>query len=385
MMDGGGWNYSREFFKEYKKENIPGNTGAQMGGWFRYEDQIPGSQRASRFRCSGPAVRCSPSSAWCPADPQVATSTRPQPRKAPSTPPEWIGPYDDQKLGFNKGRQVPHYPGAGKAARRSPVREQKQWAPCRREYQTIPRRLPLRPRRNAGPLRRQEPPTRSATGWFRHPAVPFPTTRDERRLQGAHELCRRNRRQRTQSSRKSTRPEEIPATTSCSGFAVAETASTTSCRLPAAHSQGFQEVSLPFRDTEGSVLKWLLFHLRPAHRHDTRCRWANGTPTPLQIGAKSARIPRIAAPHPAGLPDIRRAHLRIVSRKAPHDPSRLCPPFLPVYATWLVVLFGARLVLGMALLMVYLIARRGPDEHLRTTAGGLLVNLPLFRAGRYWR
>jgi holin-like protein len=34
-------------------------------------------------------------------------------------------------------------------------------------------------------------------------------------------------------------------------------------------------------------------------------------------------------------------------------------------------------VLGMALLMVYLIARRGPDEHLRTTAGGLLQNLSL--------
>lgn len=34
-------------------------------------------------------------------------------------------------------------------------------------------------------------------------------------------------------------------------------------------------------------------------------------------------------------------------------------------------------VLGMALLMVYLIARRGPDENLRTTAGGLLQNLSL--------
>lgn len=34
-------------------------------------------------------------------------------------------------------------------------------------------------------------------------------------------------------------------------------------------------------------------------------------------------------------------------------------------------------VIGMALLLIYLIMRRGPDEHLRKTAGGLLQNLSL--------
>ena len=54
MMEGGGLELFREFFKDYNIHNIPcGNTGAQMGGWFRKEIKTVEDLKGLKFRVGG--------------------------------------------------------------------------------------------------------------------------------------------------------------------------------------------------------------------------------------------------------------------------------------------------------------------------------------------
>ena len=54
MHHGGGLELLREFFAAYNVYNIPsGNTGTQMGGWFRKEINSLDDMKGLKFRCSG--------------------------------------------------------------------------------------------------------------------------------------------------------------------------------------------------------------------------------------------------------------------------------------------------------------------------------------------
>src|SRR3984893_14158094 len=54
MMHGGGLQLMRDFFKDYNVYNLPaGNTGAQMGGWFRKEIKTVGDLQGLKFRIAG--------------------------------------------------------------------------------------------------------------------------------------------------------------------------------------------------------------------------------------------------------------------------------------------------------------------------------------------
>ena len=101
-----------EFYKDYNIISIlPRNTGAQMGGWFRKEIKTVDDLKGLKFRIGG--IRRpgdAPSSACVPQ--QIAGGDiYPALEKGTIDAAEWVGPYDDQKLGFNKIAPYYYYPG----------------------------------------------------------------------------------------------------------------------------------------------------------------------------------------------------------------------------------------------------------------------------------
>jgi TRAP-type mannitol/chloroaromatic compound transport system substrate-binding protein len=87
-----------------------GNTGAQMGGWFRREIKSVADLQGLKFRIGGMGG-------------QVLAKFGVQPQATPGPEiyqaleskkldaAEWIGPYDDERLGLQKVAPVYHYPG----------------------------------------------------------------------------------------------------------------------------------------------------------------------------------------------------------------------------------------------------------------------------------
>ncbi len=111
MYHGGGLELMREFFKDYNIHQIPaGNTGAQMGGWFRKEIKTVEDLNGLKFRIGGFAGKVLTKLGVVPQ--QIAGGDiYPALEKGTIDAAEWVGPYDDEKLGFNKVAQFYYYPG----------------------------------------------------------------------------------------------------------------------------------------------------------------------------------------------------------------------------------------------------------------------------------
>lgn len=111
MMHGNGMKLMREFFAEYNIVNfLGGNTGTQMGGWFRKEVKSPEDLKGLKFRVGGFAGKVLAKLGTVPVQipgGEIYTSLE----KGTIDAAEWVGPYDDEKLGFNKVAKVYHYPG----------------------------------------------------------------------------------------------------------------------------------------------------------------------------------------------------------------------------------------------------------------------------------
>jgi TRAP-type mannitol/chloroaromatic compound transport system substrate-binding protein len=138
MMEGGGIELFREFFKDYNIHNIPcGNTGAQMGGWFRKEIKSVEDLKGLKFRCGGFAGQVLAKLGVVPQ--QIpGGDIYPALEKGTIDAAEWIGPYDDLKLGFNKVAKYYYYPGFWEGGPQiSLYVNSKQWASLPKEYQTI--------------------------------------------------------------------------------------------------------------------------------------------------------------------------------------------------------------------------------------------------------
>ncbi|MBW4461652.1 MAG: TRAP transporter substrate-binding protein [Nodosilinea sp. WJT8-NPBG4] len=112
LYEGGGLDKLQEFYaRQFNVIQFPaGNTGAQMGGWFRREIasvsdlvglkmRIPGlgGQVMSKL---GVTVQTLPGGEIFQALQTGAIDAA-----------EWVGPYDDEKLGLNKVAQYYYYPG----------------------------------------------------------------------------------------------------------------------------------------------------------------------------------------------------------------------------------------------------------------------------------
>ena len=111
MYDGNGLKLTREFYSNYGITNFPmGNTGAQMGGWWRKEIKSLKDIKGVKFRTGGFSgkvfERIGGVAANIPGG-EIYTALE----KGTIDAAEWVGPYDDQKLGFYKIAKYYAYPG----------------------------------------------------------------------------------------------------------------------------------------------------------------------------------------------------------------------------------------------------------------------------------
>ena len=112
MMHGNGRKLMNEFYAGYGMLSFAGgNTGTQMGGWFRKEVKTIADFKGLKMRLGGGLIG------------DVMTKLGAVPQSIPGgeiyqalekgtiDAAEWVGPYDDQKLGFNKVAPYYYYPG----------------------------------------------------------------------------------------------------------------------------------------------------------------------------------------------------------------------------------------------------------------------------------
>ena len=108
---GGGLELMREFYNDYAMTSfLMSNTGAQMGGWWRKEIKSPEDMKGVKMRIGGFAGQVMAKLGVVPQQ-LAGGDIYPALEKGTIDAAEWVGPYDDQKLGFNKVAQYYYYPG----------------------------------------------------------------------------------------------------------------------------------------------------------------------------------------------------------------------------------------------------------------------------------
>jgi TRAP-type mannitol/chloroaromatic compound transport system substrate-binding protein len=111
MYEGGGIELMNEFYQRYNIYGLPGgNTGAQMGGWYRKEINTPEDWRGLKIRIGGFGGAIMSRLGAVPQ--QIAGGDiYPALEKGTIDAAEWVGPYDDEKLGFYRVARHYYYPG----------------------------------------------------------------------------------------------------------------------------------------------------------------------------------------------------------------------------------------------------------------------------------
>jgi TRAP-type mannitol/chloroaromatic compound transport system substrate-binding protein len=111
MIHGGGIELMNEFYRQFNFIGFPaGNTGAQMGGWFRKEIKDVAGLKGLKMRIGGFAGIVLARVGVVPQ--QIAGSDIYSAlERGTIDAAEWVGPYDDQRLGFQKIAPYYYYPG----------------------------------------------------------------------------------------------------------------------------------------------------------------------------------------------------------------------------------------------------------------------------------
>jgi TRAP-type mannitol/chloroaromatic compound transport system substrate-binding protein len=108
---GGGSELLNELLKNFNATGIAAaNTGAQMGGWFRKEIKSVDDLRGLKMRVGGFAGTILSKLGLVPQQ-LAAGDIYPALEKGTLEACEWVGPYDDEKLGFYKVARYYYYPG----------------------------------------------------------------------------------------------------------------------------------------------------------------------------------------------------------------------------------------------------------------------------------
>src|SRR3954469_10700814 len=111
QLFGGGNELFADFYKNYNIVRFAaGNTGAQMGGWFRKEIKTVADLKGLKFRIGGFAGKVMEKLGAVPQQ-LAGGDIYPALEKGTIDAAEWVGPYDDEKLGFYKVAPHYYYPG----------------------------------------------------------------------------------------------------------------------------------------------------------------------------------------------------------------------------------------------------------------------------------
>jgi TRAP-type mannitol/chloroaromatic compound transport system substrate-binding protein len=135
---GNGSKLMNEFFAKSNIISFPsGNTGVQMGGWYRKEMKTVADFKGLKMRVAGLAGAVLAKLGVVPQ--QIAGSDiYPALEKGTIDAVEWVGPYDDQKLGFNKVAKYYYYPAWWEGGPQiSTYINLKKWAELPKEYQAV--------------------------------------------------------------------------------------------------------------------------------------------------------------------------------------------------------------------------------------------------------
>jgi TRAP-type mannitol/chloroaromatic compound transport system substrate-binding protein len=136
--EGEGQKLLDEFGKKFNTYNlVMGNTGAQMGGWFSKEIKEPADFKGLKMRIGGWAGQTLQKLGLVPQQ-LAGGDIYPALEKGTIDAAEWVGPYDDEKLGFYKVAKYYYYPGwwEGGTANHTQINLQK-WNELPKNYQAI--------------------------------------------------------------------------------------------------------------------------------------------------------------------------------------------------------------------------------------------------------
>ena len=108
---GGGQKLLDEFYSSYNVLSFAGgNTGTQMGGWFRKEIKTVADCKGIKMRIAGLGGEIQAMLGMVPQ--QIpGGDIYPALEKGTIDAAEWVGPYDDEKLGFYKVAKYYYFPG----------------------------------------------------------------------------------------------------------------------------------------------------------------------------------------------------------------------------------------------------------------------------------
>ncbi|GAB5601689.1 TRAP transporter substrate-binding protein [Thermus sp. FJN-A] len=136
MLYGGGLELLREVYADFGVVQFPGgNTGAQMGGWFRKEIKALADLRGLRMRIPGLGGQVMGRLGVVPQT-LAAGDIYPALERGTIDATEFSGPYDDEKLGFYKVAKYYYYPSFWEpSAQLSFLVSQREWARLPREFQ----------------------------------------------------------------------------------------------------------------------------------------------------------------------------------------------------------------------------------------------------------
>jgi len=138
IRHGNGGKLLGDFFAKSNIVPIPcGNTGSQMGGWYRKEIKSVNDLKGLKMRIAGMAGAVL-SKLGVVAQQLSGADIYPALEKGTIDATEWVGPYDDQKLGFNKVAKYYYYPAWWEGSTQASLYVNiKEWEKLPKEYQAI--------------------------------------------------------------------------------------------------------------------------------------------------------------------------------------------------------------------------------------------------------
>ncbi|MBD1832058.1 TRAP transporter substrate-binding protein [Cyanobacteria bacterium FACHB-472] len=138
LYHGGGLDAMHKLYADFNVINFPaGNTGTQMGGWFKREIKSVADLNGLKMRIPGLGGevmnRLGVNVQVLPGGEVYLALDRGAIDAA-----EWVGPYDDEKLGLNKAAQFYYYPGWWEPGATLEMQINKsQWERLPKDYQQV--------------------------------------------------------------------------------------------------------------------------------------------------------------------------------------------------------------------------------------------------------